>query len=103
MRLRDIVNPVPAAPVKVVNLGGGGDDGPADHGAWPPVRWREPARLSPRWRRAIRLPNGLDADAYGRPSPVPVAVARSTLAWPSPSMSALCSRTSGSRHDGPID
>ena len=26
--------------------GGGGDDGPADRGAWPPVRWRGLARCS---------------------------------------------------------
>ena len=39
-RLASIVNPVPAAPAKSSSYGDGGDDGPADRGAWPPVRWR---------------------------------------------------------------
>ena len=33
-------------PPRSSRCGGGGDDGPADRGAWPPVRWRGLARCS---------------------------------------------------------
>ena len=46
-------------------FGSGGDEGRADRGAWPVVRWRRVARclVALLWRRAVRLPCGLDADA----------------------------------------
>ena len=48
-------------PPRSSSSGRGGDDGPADRGAWPPVRWRRVVRLSCRLptRPAVGLACGL--------------------------------------------